>query len=171
MADAVGAATAPVTKADFDAVQKSNDELKQQVEALTKANNASLDLAKAEADKRETAEMIAKAEKDMPNVPGTTPNDLGPVLKRAKSVLTVDDYGLIEKALIAASAAVKTGDLLKEAGVTGGSVQNAALGQMEDIAKAVHAANPNMTKEQAFAKAVNDNPELYQRYNDEKTRK
>lgn len=170
MAEATGAQVAPVTKADFDALQKSVSDLTAANEKLVKAANDAEALAKAETDKRETAEAIAKAEKDMPNVPGTTAADLGPVLKRAKGALSADDFGVLEKALVASSAAIKAGDLLKEAGTNGSGAASDAKGQIEGLAKAAQAANPALTFAAAYDQVLKANPALYTQYQAEKAK-
>ena len=170
MADATPGAVAPVTKADFETLQKNLSDLTAANAQLLKAANDAENLAKAETDRRETAEMIAKAEKDMANVPSTTPVELGPLLKRAKNALIEADYNTLEKALVAASAAIKAGELLKEVGTTGANAGSNANDQLNSLAKAINIANPNLTKEQAFVKALDQNPNLYAQYQNEKVK-
>lgn len=168
MADATGAQVAPVTKADFDALQKSVSDLTAANATLLKAATDAEALAKAAQDKQLTAEAIAKAETTMANVPATTPADLGPVLKRAAEALTADDFGVIEKALVASSAAIKAGDLLKEVGTAGSGAATDAKGQIDGLAKAAQAANPALTYAQAYDGVLKAYPGLYAQYQAEK---
>ena len=173
MADATAAAQAPpetVTKAELADIQKRLDTA-EALAAAEKIEKAALEtrlvaaetIAKAEKDTRLEAEAVTKAAKDMGHVPGTTPAELGPVLKRAKEALPEADFAVLEKALTTASEAIKKGNLFKEIG-SNGSNGTDAQGQLQGIAKSLQAADPKLTKEQAFAKAMVENPSLYSQH-------
>lgn len=164
------AATAPpetITKAELADIRKQLDDAKAEAAVekaaaaeITKRLEAAETIAKAERDTRLEAEAITKAAKAMSHVPGTTAAELGPVLKRAKEALPEADFAVIEKALAGASEAIKKGDLFREIG-TGGQGATDAMGQIEGIAKSLRTTDPTLSKEQAFAKAMQENPALY----------
>ena len=119
-------------------------------------------IAKAERDNRLGREYIEKA-RSYTNLP-VTPEEFGPVLKRMYESLTEDDVQLIEKAL-----GEKNSDLgryFSEVGKQGGYAEPVAKfdGAVQEIQK----NNPEISYEQAFEKAIEANPSLYDEYESEK---
>lgn len=128
-------------------------------EAETKARAADEAVAKMAAEK-ETAEAIAKARE----IGVGNPDEIGPMILRVrKGLTTAADADVIESLLKASVAQGKTSALFKAFGTT-----EATDGEPEDVLKAkaeeIAKANPGMTPEQAYAKAVDANPALYNAY-------
>jgi len=115
-------------------------------------------IAKAERDARLDREFLAKAE----SLSGLAISaaDLAPVLKGVGET-SPELLAKVTEVLTAASNAVKESALFTEIGKRG-STESA--GKVEDIAKALQKADTKLTKEQAFAKALEDNPALYTEY-------
>lgn len=128
-------------------------------EAESKARAADEAVAKMQAEK-ETAEAIAKAR----DLGVGNADDVGPMILRVrKGLTTAADADAIESLLKAASAQSKTSALFKAYGSAA-----AVEGDPETLLKAkadeIQAANKGMTAEQAYAKAVDANPALYNAY-------
>lgn len=91
---------------------------------ITKADETAVALEKAEGELAETreqlrtAEIIAKAETEFQNVGAR--DDIVEVLKSASEKLSPEAYEKLVTVLSAANERISTGDLFKEAGVTGG---------------------------------------------------
>ena len=62
------------------------------------------------------------------------------------------------------SAALKGSDLLKAQGIASSSDGSLATGKVDAIAKELRKDDPKLTKEQAIAKAWDENPDLYTEY-------
>lgn len=94
--------------------------------------------------------------------------DIGPVFKRVAQV-SKEDYDKLEALLKAADEQlVQNNILLKEVGAGGAnSVEQPAWEKVEAAAKELVAADSTMTQEQAIAKVLQDNPDLYAEYQKE----
>jgi TolA-binding protein len=144
------------------------DELETKLQKSEEARLASEELAKKERDERITKEFIAKAAEYKGLSVGAA--ELGPILKGI-SEKAPDEYAKLEPILKAASEAIQKGNLFKEHG-TGGEASSAtdALSKLNQIASEMVQKNAGMTREQAFAKAVEQNPDLYRQYRSETQR-
>lgn len=115
--------------------------------------------AKAANEARELQEMTTYVEKELKHLPGKS-EDIAKSLIAAKATLKKEDYDLVVQSMKAGSAGISKA--LAEEGLDDTS---AALGdayaKLEGIAKELQKADPKLTKEQAFAKAVEDNKDLY----------
>lgn len=110
-------------------------------------------------EQRETETFIAKAKTDYANLP-VTAEEMGEAL-RGISKAAPGSLEIVEKALVAGEAAIKKA--LEETGVGGEGDGNTAYAELEKAA-AVIKTRDNISKEQAFVKAKNENPELWIRH-------
>lgn len=149
-----------------------------EIDAIVKSNPALADyIAKMERTNAEYEERIAKAERTaeaerserlrrdyvakaagLPAI-NATADELGLLLKELND-LSPKHAEKVEKLLAAANEQIAKSDLFREVGRAGTGVTVSA--SVEGAAKAIQKAYPNMTYEQAIAKAYDDNPALYE---------
>lgn len=111
-------------------------------------------------DEADIKEAVAKARE----IGVGKPEEVGPLLLRvSKGATTEDDAKTIESMLKSLAEVEKKSALFKSVGTTA-----AADGEPEQVLKAkaeeIHKANKGMTFEQAYAKAVDENPAVYAEY-------
>jgi hypothetical protein len=141
--------------------------LKAQSDALAKAQ---ADIAK-ERDTRLDGEAISKARDTFKSL-AIDVTKAAPALRRV-ALIDPELAKSVETALKAADAQLATAGVITA--VVGkseaGTGEEGAYAQLTAKARELHAAGTAPTFEQAFAKAVSDNPELYKAYNAEKAGK
>ena len=136
-------------KAELQAVKKESAESKAEVVALRKEGDLK--------------DYIAKCAKDFAHVPGMSSKERGAKLQKCYEVS--EEFGKEqEKEWATVSAALKGSALLKAQGITHSGDGSSATGKAEAIAKELRKDDPKLTKEQAIAKAYDENPELYDDY-------
>jgi hypothetical protein len=154
-------------EAKEDAVGKADPVLRQEIEkmrsdhaeAIKKANEraeAAEELAKSERTQRLTREFVAKAA-DLPMI-AEDPNELGSLLMELDA-LDPAAADKVEKLFKAANEGLRQGDLFGEIGRHGGAVTSSPA--IDAAAEAIRKDAPELTQEQAVAKAYEDNPDLY----------
>ena len=159
----------PVKKDDDnaipEAVQKQLDDTNARAEKVEKANEELREVVKKETRARKRIEMIAKCEKSYAHVPGLSTEE------QAEMLLDADEKGrkLIEKQWAATEEAIVKSDLLISRGSGGGGVPSGdGHDKLEKIAKGmVEKSTDGLTYEQAYARALEQNPGLYSEYLDE----
>ena len=152
--------------------EKKDEDIPESISKSIKALEDGQREAKERADKAEAVvkEMrdaerarvfLAKAEafKHLPNV---VPAEFAPILSKIEKALKDDEWEKLAETLKAADAAIAEGDLFKEIGRgespdAGGS----NLAKLNAKAEELRKADPKLTSEQAFAKALKENPALY----------
>lgn len=159
--------------AELDAVSKSSDEadatpseeevIKSLPESIRKrleeADKATEELAKAKA-KAEEDEAVAKAAK----LGVGKAEELGPVLLRVrKGATTVDDAAVIETLLKSLSEVSLKSILFKSMG-SDAAVEGDPDAMLKAKADEIKKAKPELTDAQAYAKATEENPHLYNAY-------
>ena len=114
-------------------------------------------IAKAERDERLRRDYIAKAEgfKHLPNDADT----LGRLLRAVDEKLNPADAEELGKILKAADGALESAKLFDELGSTSIVKGSASL---ESAAEEIRKTDPSLTREQAIAKALENNPALYE---------
>lgn len=147
----VEAAAEAVTKADLETLQKRAED------AEKRAVDADARVAKLE-ESREIGEYITKAQvfKDLP---GFTAADFGPVLRKVAHAVSPEEYSKLEGVLKGAAEAIRSGALFQEIG-NAGPADGSAEAQLAKSADELRKADPQLTVEQALAKAYRANPEL-----------
>jgi len=150
--------------------------LPESVRAMFKAQDEKLAKAQAdmakERDERLDGEAITKARDTFKSV-AIDVTKFAPALRRVE-LIDADLAKTVETALKAADAQLATAGVItavvgKDAGT--GAGEEGAYAQLTAKARELHAAGTAPTFEQAFAKAVETNPELYKAYNAEKAGK
>jgi hypothetical protein len=165
----------PITKADLDAaiaeaIQKASSEYETKIEKLTtdletangRAQTAE-QVAKAEQEARETSDAITKAQRDYPTLPGTTPAEIAPILRKASKTLSAEEFEKLDEVLKAASVAVGKSDIFKEHGSSGNNTtgaKNTAEAQLQNLAKELREKDSALTPQAAIVKAMDARPDL-----------
>lgn len=128
-------------------------------------------LAGIEKAKRERVEFIEKAKRVIPMLPGTA-EEKGELIQALYSGEPVEKKtaDALVKLLKSGDKAVAT--MMRETGHGRARTdeEDDAISQLREKAAALKKADPKLTKEQAFAKACDDNRELYAQYRVEKRR-
>jgi hypothetical protein len=143
-----------------DLIQKSLDEARIAKERAEAAEKVAKDLR----EEKILKEYVAKAE-ELPHLT-IEPLKFGPVLK-ALGESHPKEFEEIYKVLKAADAALEKSELFKEIGKSGSSESNAEAAVYAK-AKALVAKDGELTFEQAVTKVLEDDPELYERYEEER---
>lgn len=144
-------------------------------EILKSADPRIVEIVKAAQERAEAAEMIAKAERDfrlerefiskaatLNHLP-VSADEFGKVLKNTAEAVDADTFAALWRVLEAANAGVESGSLFREVGKSS-FVDDGPVSSIEKAAAAVQQSNPSLTKEQAIAKALEQDPALYTQY-------
>lgn len=143
-----------------DEILKSAPESVQKMvaEARASALAAEQEVAKLR-DAAEMSEAIAKAK----DLKFGDPAQVGPLLLRiAKGKSTDDDAKIVETLFKQAGASINTSELFKSKGDGGGDADPESI--LKAKAEEIRKADSAMTPEQAYAKALEQHPELYNAY-------
>jgi hypothetical protein len=140
----------PAVREYIEKAQKRETEM---VERIQKAE----DIAKAERTQRETREWVAKAEK-LPAI-GASSTELGGLLMSLHQKAP-QEAAAVEKILKAANAQLQSSGLFAEVGKSGGGVGGSG-DPVEGRAKEIRKSDPTLTPEQAYVRALSENPDLY----------
>ena len=106
-------------------------------------------------------EFISKAE--TLNALPTESSDLGSALMEIAENVDADTFAYISKVLEASNEAISNSSLFQEVGKSATTVDG-PLDELSKAANVVKQAHPELTKEQAIAKAVEEDPSLYDTY-------
>jgi hypothetical protein len=155
--DVAKAELTPAARALLEKAEKSNANLSERVQKAE-------DIAKAERDQRVTREWIAKAEKEMPDLPGD-PAETGPLMKALSEAAPEAFQKFEETVLKAASEQIKTGDLLAEKGRSGQPSRSSTdgLASAQRKAEEIRKADSSLSASEAFARAMKD-PDIEKAY-------
>jgi hypothetical protein len=149
---------------EFAAVFKAQQD---ELAALKSVNENVTKALKVEKDKRELNEWTQKAREELSHFPGKSSEELGVMLK-ALSDQNLESAKAQFDLLKAASEAMKTSSILKEAGQFNGgdSKPTSAWVGIEAIAKdlVLKSADRSFTREKAIELTLQRDPELYNRY-------
>ena len=149
-------------ESEADPVEKREDlpeDVRKRIEEAEKRNTELEKRLNEQIEKAEIAEFVKKAE-TFTNLPNMKPDEFGPVLRNLSKV---EGYDKLETVLEAANKALGESELFKAKGEDGG-IENGALAKLQAKADELRKSDPKLTREQAFAKAVEDNPDLYAEY-------
>ncbi len=149
---------------------KAQEDLEVRNAEIKKEQEETLAELKAERDARSTEKAITKAADDYPNLP-VKAEDLGPIVKLAKENFSDTQVETFERILKAADTAIADTKAFEESQgdtYTLASGSESALGQLNEIAKGyIEKSEDGLTEAAAFAKAADNNPGLYDRYQTE----
>lgn len=149
---------------DKQAVFKSlPEEVKKYIQDVEKRAKDAEEIAKKEREERITKEFIAKAAQF--KAIAVKPEEFGPVLKSI-SEYNADVYSKLEAVLKAANEVVEKSKLFESIGKST-SESGSVWAQIESKANEIVQKNASMTKEQAVAKILRENPNLYVAYQQE----
>lgn len=95
------------------------------------------------------------------------PDEFGPLLNKISKALPEGDFEKLMAVFTSANEVIGKGKLFEEEG-TAGDTGGDALKKMDTLASEIMKADPTITKEKAFIKVMEQNPELYNQYLDEK---
>ena len=148
-------------------LEAQDAEIKKANEAAAKASEE----ARIAKEAREKTEAIEKAKKEIPNLPGED-EEKGKVLQVLNSKLTKEEVESVMKLFKAGDKALHTlmtstgydhADLGGDGSEEGIRKSEGAKGEIEEKAAEIRKSNPKLTDAQAFTKACNENPSLYQK--------
>ena len=140
-----------INKAELpEAIQKRLEQMESELQATKK-------IAKQEREKRLDIEFRKKAEgyDQIADI-----DKVATILRKAHDAQFGDE---LEEVLKAANERIETGDFTKEVGDGGDDVTN-PTNELEKRAKELRKSNPDLTKEQAISKVLEDDPDLYMDY-------
>jgi predicted phage tail protein len=141
-----------------DAILKSADPVIQELVAKAQADaDSARAMAEAEKEARLSKEFADKAGK-FSNLP-IEKDALASLLKKVAGTLEDEEFSMLEEMLNGVDATIGKSSLFAE---VGSSKESDSNGEIEAIAKGL--MTEGVTYEQAYEKALLDNPELYQRY-------
>lgn len=146
----------------LDALEANNSELLATNKQLTEQNKQLTEQAEQSANEAKTKEFVQKIAAF--DKLGINAEELGPVFK-SLSESDPEGYAKIEAALQAANEQVAKGALFSEVGADGEG-ESDIVKRVEAKAKDIQQRD-KCTKEQAFTKALRENPELYAEYQKE----
>ncbi len=137
------------------------EEVTKQLDDLKKRADQAEEALRKERDERLTKEFVAKAA-GFKNLP-VKPEEFGPVMK-SLAEKDPENYAKVEAALKAADEAAGKAGLLGEIGSSAAPAGGTAMAKLEGAAQELRKSDPNLSKEQAVAKALEQHPELYEDY-------
>ena len=158
---------ARATDDDPDAFLKAMDPAAAKVFKALRDENAKYAKSMAAIDEeRDIAKMAQAIGADMPNLPVEVAK-FAPILKRAATAMTEEDFAELNRVLKASSAGM--GEMLKAVGlplhrVTKSSTEAEVDAKAQEIAK-----RDGVTFEKAYTKVLEENPALYRRMNEERS--
>lgn len=115
-------------------------------------------------DERAEAELVEKARKEMPNLPGKA-EEIGRLMKRVRDVVSAEDFDALVTALRAASAQIEKGKLFREVGRPGEPEgEESPAAQVARMASEIVSKASGTTLPDAYAQIFRDHPELYAAY-------
>lgn len=171
----------------ISALEAANAELLEQVEKMASpeeededimksADPAIVAIVKAAEERAEAAERIAKAERDfrlerefiakaatLTHIPVDS-GAFGALLKSVADAITTEQFNGLWEALASANSALAESGLFSEVGKSGAFDNDSVFSPIDKAAQKILAVEPNLTKEQAIAKAVSSDPNLYISY-------
>jgi hypothetical protein len=156
------------------ALQKERGELQEQVtKALKDAEDARAEVAKIKTQRRR--ENFIKRAHELTGLPGAPADDFAEILDAIDAGLhqvapekAEKFFNKFNQLLTSWNTVVGKSALFEKIGSGVSGPFRGAMAQMSFLAKEAQAKNPKLTYEQAFAKVMQDNPELYRKYETEK---
>lgn len=147
--DMVEASAEAVAPDEEDEAQKRD--IAKRLEDLEKRAVAAEEVAKAERDKRLTAEWVTKAREELGHLPAEA-EQLGCVLKRASESLSADDFAELSRVLKAAAAQIAANDAITtEVGKAGNELTETAEKRIDGLVKGLLSEGVAKTYGEAIA--------------------
>jgi chromosome segregation ATPase len=152
-----------IDKSDLPpAVRERLEKAEADAQALAERLEKAEKNAASERDERLSKEFVTKAEafKALP----VKATEFGAVLKSASEKLSKDEYEHLEGVLKAADEQIAAGDLFKEQGRGGTSMQDGALAEATEKAQELRKADSTLSAEQALDRVFQNDRALQERY-------
>lgn len=147
--EVVEAAAEAVVPDEDDTAEKAD--ITKRLEDLEKRAVAAEEVAKAERDKRLTAEWVTKAREELASLPAEA-EQLGCVLKRASESLSADDFAELSRVLKAAAAQIAANDAITaEVGKAGNEGTETAEKRIDGLVKGLLSEGVAKTYGEAIA--------------------
>lgn len=161
----------------LDRLEKMDEEYEAQAQDILKSADPQIvAIVKAAEERAEAAEKIAKAERDhrlereyvakaaaFDALP-VEAEKFGKVLKSAADALDSDTFDALMTVLNAANESISSGNIFAELGKSTSFENDGPMSEINKAAKRMQDQHPGMTHEQAIAKAVESDPNLYNVY-------
>ncbi len=141
------------------------EDVRKKFEDLEKHDKDQAELIAKLLDEKEDVVYLEKA-KGFEHLPMKT-NELGILLKSVGNAVSKEDMENLLSLFSAIDKAISKGELFKEIGAGGSSTNGDAFSKMLGKADELKKASSDLTKEQAFVKVMEDDPELYNQYLEE----
>lgn len=161
---------------DPASVQKALDEQREQIAKLMADNAAQAariakaeEEARVEKERRETVEFVAKAKTDIPNLPGSDA-EKGSLLQKVYASCDATTAEGVLSLLKAGDAAQKTLVLMEVGKSVPTPTDGTALSELNAKAEDIAKAEPRLTKQQAFKRACDQHPDLFDQHRREARR-
>lgn len=158
------------------AADPEDDSEGDETELLKSADPRIVELIKSAEQRAEAAERIAKAERDVRlerefvskaqglNQLPVNADEFGKVLKSVAEAVDADTFAKVWQVLEAANNSIKSGGLFNEIGKSNGTNDTGPISNIDREAARIREQFPNLSREQAIAKAVESDPSLYTEY-------
>ena len=147
---------------DTDIMKSADPEIVALVKSFEERATAAEAIAKSERNHRLDREFISKA--SVLTHLSVDASAFGKVLKSAAELLSSEQYATIWNALEAANTALAESQVFSEVGKSGDFDNESSFSNIDKAANKLLANNPEMTREQAISKSVQENPSLYTEY-------
>ena len=145
-----------------DILKAADPEIVAIVKAAEERAEAAEVIAKAERDFRLEREFISKAQ-SLDNL-SVDADAFGKVLKNAAEALSQEDFDALMSTLEGANSSVEAGAVFAEVGKASSFDNDGPTSALNKAAASLRESDSDLTPEQAIAKAVTENPSLYEEY-------
>lgn len=152
-------------QSDDDIIKGADPAVRELLEKAQAEAAEAQEIAKAEREARLNREFLEKAD-SLPHVGGER-GEVASLLKELSEKVDAESFAKVEEILRAANEQISEGELFKTAGMTGAGTTGDAYAQIESLAKNLQESDANLSFEQAFDKVLEENPNLYTRYQEE----
>jgi hypothetical protein len=145
--------------------EKAREELRKQLEAAqTELEESRAEVLKIRASRRR--EKFIKMVQVLPSLPGINPDDFGEILDVIEAHLTEKQFNKVHALLTSWNAVIAKSAVFQELGRAGDGplALQGPEGRLVALAKDRQASDPKLTYEQAYAKVLQENPEVYRQY-------
>lgn len=153
----------PEAETEEDIWKGLPENVRKQFEDMKAKADEAENIAKAEREKRETAEITKQVNEDFKALSGEVADKVE-IVREVRKALSDEQFEKFTNILKAASTAISESKALTETGTEGAEDEGTdAYSKMEKLAKQI-SKDEGVTKEKGFMLAVDRNPELYAEY-------
>ena len=156
------AKSAEVVAEEEDIMKSADPQIVALVKSFEERAKAAETIAKSERDFRLEREFVSKA--STLNALPIESDSFGKVLKGVAESVSSEQFKVLWEVLSAANSALAESNLFTEVGKSGDFDNDGATSPINKAAERILATTPNLTREQAIAKALEADPNLYSAY-------